>query len=237
MTPALRPLESTSVPQHLHQHQKAVEFETLLAHQARRSQQRAWWVAAAASVFALLALGTLLALLPLKQTVPYLVYVDKATGVTQVVDVATPTRITQDEVHARHWVTRYVQARERYVYKLLQDDYDFVMATSGPDQQKEFSRLYEPGPAKKDALLRDRVEERIQIISPQLTPGQTGRASIRFRKETWRTGNREPEKVEVFVADLAFDWASVRGWDAQALLVNPLGFRVNAYRVTPELPS
>ena len=41
----------------------------------------------------------------------------------------------------------------------------------------------------------------------------------------------------IFVADLAFDWASVRGWDAQALLVNPLGFRVNAYRVTPELPS
>ena len=80
-------------------------------------------------------LATLVAVLPLKQTVPYLVYVDKATGVTQVVDVATPSRITQDEVHARHWVTRYVQARERYVYQLLQDDYpDPAMEQPQPPQ-------------------------------------------------------------------------------------------------------
>lgn len=209
----------------------------MLAQQARRSQQRAWWVAAAAAAFALLALATLVAVLPLKQTVPYLVYIDKATGATQVVDVATPTRITQDELHARHWIVRYVQARERYVYKLLQDDYDFVMATSGVEQQKEFARIYAPGPDKKDQVLRDQVEERVQVIAPQLVPGQTGRASVRLRKETWRAGSREPEKVEIYVADLAFDWASVKGWDPQALLVNPLGFRVTAYRVTRELGS
>ncbi len=213
----------------------AIEFEAQMALSAQSSKRIAWLVATACLLIAGLAILAVIAMLPLKQTVPYLIYVDKSTGITQVVDVATPSKITQDEVNAKHWVTRYIQARERYIYQLLQEDYDFVMATSDAAQQKIFAKIFEPGPNKKDAVLRDQVEERIRIASVQLAPGQAGRATVRFIKETYRAGAREPEKVETMIVDLAFGWAPVGAWTEKNRLINPLGFRVLAYRVTPEL--
>ena len=79
----------------------AIEFEAQLARDAYASKRLAWVVAFCSLLLAGLAITALILLLPLKQTVPYLTYVDKATGVTQVVDVATVSKITQDEVNAR----------------------------------------------------------------------------------------------------------------------------------------
>ena len=213
----------------------AVEFEAQLALSAQSSKRIAWIIAGACLILTCLALFAIIVMLPLKQTVPYLIYVDKVTGITQVVDVATPSKITQDDVNAKHWVTRYVQARERYIYQLLQEDYDFVMATSAGDQQKVYSKIFEPGPAKKDAALRDQVEERIRVLTVQLAPGQAGRATVRYIKETFRTGSRDPEKSETFLSDLAFSWTTVSAWTETNRLINPLGFKVNAYRQTPEI--
>jgi type IV secretion system protein VirB8 len=213
----------------------AIEFEAQLAQKADQSKRVAWIIAFSGLFISSLSITALILLLPLKQTVPYLTYVDKTTGVTQVVDVATVSKITQDEVNAKHWVGRYVQTRERYVYQLLQDDYDFVIATTDPAQQKSYSAIYELGPNKKDAVLRDQVEERVRITAVQLSPSQTGRASVRYVKDTLRSGSRSPDKSEAFIVDLAFAWSGNGQWTEKALLLNPLGFRVTAYRVTPEV--
>ena len=214
-----------------------IEFEAQLALASARSERRAWLVAFCALLLAGLAITALVLLMPFKQTVPYLTYVDKETGVTQVVDVATVSKITQDPINAKHWVARYVQTRERYVYQLLQDDYDFVIATTDASQQKAYSSIYEAGPNKKDAVLSDKVEERIRISAVQLSPSQTGRASVRFLKETYKAGSRVPDKSESFIADLAFEWSGNGRWTERALLINPLGFRVTAYRLTAEVAA
>lgn len=215
----------------------AVEFEAQLALEAYASKRLAWIVAFCSFFLAGLSVTALILLLPLKQTVPYLNYVDKETGVTQVVEVATLSMVTQDEVNARHWVGRYVQTRERYVYQLLQDDYNFVLATTDSGQQKSYSAIYENGPNKKDAVLRDQTEERIRVTAVQLSPSQTGRASVRYVKETFRAGSRAPDKTERFIADLAFTWGDTGQWTERTLLINPLGFRVTAYRVTTEVAN
>lgn len=212
----------------------SVEFEALLASDARSSKRIAWSVAFGCLVVAALAVAAVIVMLPLKQTVPYMIYVDKATGITQVVDVATPSKITLDEVNAKHWVSRYLQTRERYVYQLLQEDYDFVMSTSDANQQSIYAKIYEL-PNKKDDILRAQVEERIKVITVQLSPGQTGRATVRYIKETYRAGARFPEKSETLICDMAFSWTPVSAWTEKSRLTNPLGFRTTAYRVTPEL--
>ena len=121
----------------------AVEFEAQLALSAQSSKRIAWIIAGACLILTCLALFAIIVMLPLKQTVPYLIYVDKVTGITQVVDVATPSKITQDDVNAKHWVTRYVQARERYIYQLLQEDYDkkFIQRFLSPVPQKKTQRF------------------------------------------------------------------------------------------------
>ena len=217
-------------------HTPGLSFEAVIAHRAAQSERRAWVIAAAATLIALIAVVAVVLMTPLKQVVPHLIYIDKDTGVTQVVSVVDTRTLSNDDVNARYWLARYVRARESYVYKLLQDDYDLTMALSAPTVGGEFSSIYE-GPNNKSTRLLDAVEERVHIISAEPTPGATGRATVRFEKTTWRVGLRQPEKTQTFLADMAFEWRPITGWDVRDLLINPLGFTVTAYRATPEMAS
>ena len=211
-----------------------LSFEAELSARSYRSERNAWIVASLACVIATLAVTGLVLVQPLKQTIPYYIFVDKPTGAVQAVIVNDAASISANEAVARYWISRYTSARERYVYRLQQEDYNFVMATSEQPVGRAYSAQFE-GPAAKTEVLRDSVEERITILSAQVTPGTTGRGTVRYQITTWRQGQREPEKVETFVADLAYDWVNVRGWSSRDLLTNPMGFRVTAYRSTQEL--
>lgn len=209
-----------------------IEYEARLAQIERSKSSTMAWFAAGSLVIAALSVTAVLILLPLQKLVPFMVYVDK-TGATQVAQVVDRAIMTSKESVARHFVARYVSTRERYLYQLLQSDYDFIVATTATPIVGVYSSQYE-GPNKKDAVLGDRVEEKIRLISVVLSPSTTGRATVRFVKETWATGSRSMQKTETFVVDMAYDWDEVTGWNDTTLLLSPLGFKVTAYRVTPE---
>lgn len=214
----------------------ALSFEVDIAQRSYKSERRAWTLVIVFAVIAAMAVAAVLLMTPLKQTIPYLVYVDKETGATQAVVVTDRASITTNEAVARYWLGRYISARERYVYRLQQEDYDFVMATSASAVAQEYSYPY-TGPTNRADLLKETIEERINILSVQLTPAATGRGTVRFQKITWRAGMREPESVKTYVADVAFDWVESTNWSTKDLLVNPMGFAVLAYRTTQELQA
>jgi type IV secretion system protein VirB8 len=213
-----------------------LSFEAVMAHRAAQSERRAWTIAAAATTIALIAVTAVVVMTPLKQVVPHLIYIDKDTGVTQVVSVVDRRTLSNDDVNARYWLARYVRARESYLYKLLQEDYDLTMALSAPTVGSDYSSVYE-GPNNKSTRLLDAVEERVHIISAEPTPGASGRGTVRFEKTTWRVGLRQAEKTQTFLADVAFEWRPITGWDVRDLLINPLGFTVTAYRASPEISN
>jgi len=212
----------------------ALSFEAEIARRSYKSEKLAWILVAVFALIGVLSVVAVMLMTPLKQTVPYYIYVDKESGATQAVVVNDRASITTNEAVARYWLGRYVSARERYVYRLQQEDYDFVIATSHAGVGKEYSQTYEP-PNNKAELLKESVEERISILSVQVTPGAMGRGTVRYQKIVWRAGMREPESVKTYVADVAFDWTSANGWDTKNLLLNPMGFGVLAYRTTQEL--
>jgi type IV secretion system protein VirB8 len=214
-----------------------LSYEADIARRSYWSERLAWIIAFAGLGLAGLGLGAVWVMLPLKQTIPYYVYVDKETGIQQAVVVDNPTEITTNEAVIRYWLAKYVSTRERYLYRLLQDDFEFVMSTSASAVATEYARQYEDGPNKKDAVLKDGVEERINILNTQVTPGAIGRGTVRYQKITWRVGMREPDSVRTYVADVAFDWVSVRDWNTRDLLKNPMGFVVVGYRSTQELEA
>lgn len=210
----------------------AVEFEARLAQEESRKGTTMAWITAGSLLIAILAATSVLILLPLQRTVPFMVYVDQ-TGATQVAQVVEPTIMTANEVVARHFVAKYVSTRERYLYQLLQEDFNFIVATTGASIAGEYSSKFD-GPNRKDVQLGDRIEEKIRLISVVLSPSTTGRATVRFVKETWATGSRSMQKSERFVVDMAYSWEKVDGWFDNTLQLNPLGFTVTAYRVSPE---
>lgn len=214
----------------------ALSFEVDIAQRSYKSERWAWTLVIVFAVIAAMAVAAVLLLTPLKQTIPYFVYVDKETGATQAVVVNDRASITTNEAVARYWLGRYISARERYVYRLQQEDFDFVVATSAPAVAQEYSYPY-TGPTNRAELLKETIEERINILSVQLTPATTGRGTVRFQKITWRAGMREPESVKNYVADVAFDWVESTHWSPKDLLINPMGFAVLAYRTTQELQA
>lgn len=214
----------------------ALSFEANIAQRSYKSERRAWALVVVFALIAIMAVGAVLLMTPLKQTIPYYVYVDKETGATQAVVVNDRASIATNEAVSRYWLGRYVSSRERYVYRLQQEDYDFVMATSTQPVAHEYSYPY-TGPTNRADLLKETIEERINILSVQLTPAATGRGTVRFQKITWRAGMREPESVKTYVADVAFNWVESTNWSTKDLLVNPMGFAVMAYRTTQELQA
>jgi type IV secretion system protein VirB8 len=214
----------------------AFSFEVDISRRSYRSERIAWMVAVGACVVASLAVIAVCMMVPLKQTVPYYIYVDKETGATQAVVLNDPQTISSTEAMSRYWLSRYIQARERYVYRLQQEDVNFVLATSNDSIGREYAAQYEE-PHNKATRLKESLEERIVILSVQLTPGATGRGTVRFQKIVWKQGQREPESTTTYVADVAFDWRSTNGWGTNDLLLNPMGFSVTGYRATQEMPA
>lgn len=214
----------------------ALSFEVDISRRSYQSERIAWMVAAGACIVASLAVIAVCMMVPLKQTVPYYIYVDKETGATQAVVLNDPQTISSTEAMSRYWLSRYIQARERYVYRLQQEDVNFVLATSSDSIGREYAVQYEE-PHNKATRLKESLEERIVILSVQLTPGATGRGTVRFQKIVWKQGQREPDSTTTYVADVAFDWRSTNGWGTNDLLLNPMGFSVTGYRATQEMPA
>ena len=146
------------------------------------------------------------------------------------------TVVGYQELLDKHFATRYVLARESYVFKLLQLDYDTVLALSTDELGREYARQYE-GPNARDKRLGPYGEIRIEVRSVTLARDAVGaKAVVRFEK-TFRRGEGDPGRSETFVATMTFHYQPSMLGTERDLISNPLGFRVTTYRVDAELPS
>jgi type IV secretion system protein VirB8 len=209
---------------------EAQSWEASREAQRDKSERRAWLVAASACMVAVLAVTAVALMLPLKATVPYLVYVDKTTGNTEVVNALNERIVGYQELNEKHWARHYVIARESYLYTLLQHDYDSVLALSADEVGANYAKLFE-GDAAKDKRLGAGTQERINVISVVLPPDQTGKAVVRFEKTVKRVNADQADPPQTFVATMAYEFKpSMRGREKD-LIMNPLGFKVTSYRV------
>lgn len=203
----------------------------------RVERNAAWWVAGISALTAM-SMGIAIAFMaPLKQSVPYLIEVNKVTGEAQVIDAVNLRSIDYDELNAKYWAAKYVTARESYFYTLLQTDYDSVFAMSTTDVASQYNKMFEGG-NNKQQVLGAAVEERIEILSITLdkaTPGvNLDRAVVRFRKTTRQVDRGLDTGSSQYLSTLSYRWVPNRTGREVDLLRNPLGFEVVAYRVDEE---
>lgn len=206
----------------------------------RVERNAAWWVAGISALTAMSMSIAIAVMVPLKQTVPYLIEVNKATGEAQVIDAVNRRSIDYDELNAKYWAAKYVTARESYFYTLLQTDYDSVFAMSTPDVSTQYNKMFEGGSNKQQALGAS-VEERIEILSITLDKGTPGvnldRAVVRFKKTTRQVDRGFDSGSGQYVSTLSYRWVPNRTGKEVELLRNPLGFEVVAYRVDEEFTN
>lgn len=198
---------------------------------ANRSRRLAWIVAGAASVIALVGIGSVAMLSPLKTVVPYVVTVDRSTGATEVTQqLRGDTSITYDEAVRKYFLANYVRAREGWIPQARQEYFNQVLALSAPEEQHRWIAFYKkdnPDSPQNQLTAGDTVfvsVRAVSFISPSV-------AQVRFTKRLER--DRQATETPA-IATITFDVMSKPESEA-GRYANPLGFQVRSYRADVEV--
>lgn len=198
---------------------------------AERSKRFAWGVATAACALSTVAVGAVAALSPLKTVEPFVVRVDNATGIVDLVSGVEATSMTYDEAVTKYFLGQYVRVREGYSFVEAPVNFRTVSLLSTGPEQARFASLYRgsnpesPQVAFGQAGVATIRIKAISLLGPHL-------ASVRYLRESRRG---DETKASHWIATLTFGFESKARITTSDRLVNPLGFLVSEYRSDPEV--
>ncbi len=220
---------------------KAASFEVTIADMARRSERRAWMVAWAAIVMALVLAGGYFVFLPLKEKVPYLVMADAYTGTSSVARLSGDfgnQGISASEALNKSNISHFVLARESYDYSQFgQRDWNTVHAMAAPGVTTGYAKLFaNTNPANPQALFGRNRSIRVKILSVQLhdsvdTNAKPKAATVRFQRSLYDKMAGTSQPLDSKIASIEYAYKSNLKMDERNRMLNPLGFQVTSYRV------
>jgi len=196
----------------------------------RQSRILAWRVAAAAGALLVVMTICLALLIPLKQAIPYVITVDKQTGEAQLASTG-PKFVGESDLTHKYWIREYVVSRERYIYKLLQQDYDTVRVLADGPLWKEYSAQFN-GANALDKKIGDSIEVIPSILSIVLHADNT--ATVRYDLVKRDTKQGSLSSTSRRIATLKFTYQAKTLVKEADLIANPLGFTVVAYHTDQE---
>jgi type IV secretion system protein VirB8 len=204
--------------------------------QGQRVVRLALWVAGAgwAAVLAL-SLGVML-LLPLKTVEPFVIRVDNATGIVDVVPEyhgGAPA----NEIVTRYLLTHYVGVCERFGFFTAESDYEECGAFNTAQRNQAWYARWNPSnPSSPLNLYKDGTSVRSEVSAVSFFKRQNGLndlAQVRYIKAK-RAAGSTAEDISHWIATVQYAYADaptdpkVRRW-------NPLGFRIVDFRSEPEI--
>lgn len=211
--------------------EQAKTWETSRLQQNERSKKRAWFICYVSwAITALLGFG-IAVMLPLKETIPYVVRVDSATGIPDIVNVLNSKEVGYSEVMDKYWLARFVRSRESYNWYTIQTDYDTTRLLSGPETMKEYTALFE-GKNALDKVYGRNVDVTIKIIS--IVWNKSGQGTVRFIKTTKRIDTGAVVNAK-YVATIGYLYRNPSSLTDKERLINPFAWKATSYRVDSEL--
>jgi type IV secretion system protein ptlE homolog len=210
----------------------AFDWEDSHIQSIERSEKRAWTVAFLfAGCFTLSVIGIAM-MLPLKETLPYVVRVDKATGAVDLVTSLRGQDVTFDEVQDRYWITRYVRARESYDWSLIANDYLATKEFSSDIVFKPYEDLYSS--AKSPEKIH-KAEESVKVNIISVTINQEEQtATVRFNKTVVVRKTGGVLRSSNWIATLRYSYDPKILKTTEMRDINPFGFTVEQYQADPE---
>ena len=209
---------------------KARRFDQDRMIRVERSARIAWFVAIAASVLAAASIVAVAGLTPLKSVEPFVIRVDKSTGIVDVASALKSAPNTYDEAVTKYFAAKYVRAREGYVWSEAEANFRTVALLSAPPEQSRFAAFYRgSNPKSPQNVYGHGATSRINIVSISLINAKV--VSVRYIRTVTR---REDVHTTHWVATLTFAYVNAP-MSSNDRLVNPLGFVVSEYRADPEM--
>ena len=204
--------------------------------QDRRAVRWALGVAGAGWLTTLVLAAALMLLMPLKRVEPFVVRVDNATGVVDVVPVYTGNA-GMPEAITRYLLTHYVTVCERFNFATAESDYEECGSFHTAQRNQAWYALWNPNnPASPLNTYKDGSSVRAQVNSVSFFKRASGvgdLAQVRYIRAK-RSAGSPTEEVTHWIATLQYAYADpssdpkVRGW-------NPLGFKIVEFKPEPEV--
>ncbi len=192
----------------------------------RASRQRAWWVAGAAVVVALLEALALALLTPLKTVVPYTITVDRQTGAAQLARGVALGPLSENDALVQSALAQYVIARETLDATDLAAAYRKVGLWSAGTARSDYLRSMDrrnPASVLNGATAATQIAVTVKSIT-RMSPVS---ALVRFTTDR-RDGDGPVTRMDwAAVLQFAFTGGPLSMEDR---LINPLGFQVTTYR-------
>ena len=209
----------------------ANNWEVERLEQLKKSEARAWWLAVALVLITIAALFAVSALAPIKEVKPYVIRVDNATGVIDVISgLEDSDKKEYKEVVVKYFLTQYVLKRERYFLPTLKTDRYEVGLMSSPKVKQQYAEETDPDRNPKAPIAIYGNSASVHIAFRMITFIDKNVALVRYAKEVERAGERNP--ASVWVATIQFSFTNAR-MSSKDRTYNPLGFVVNEYRNDP----
>ncbi|MBQ8819138.1 MAG: type IV secretion system protein [Campylobacter sp.] len=199
------------------------------------SNKRAWLVSFIFGFIAIMSIIALFLLTPLKQSVPYVIRVDNVTGMVDIISTLKDQTVVSKNSEAldKYFTANYVKLREQYYWDILEQDYYTVQVFSSNRISAEYQNIY-AGANSRVKNLQNSVEVEIQIISVVLTNSAGANvATIRFN-EIVKDLQSKTSKQTTKVATLTYEYVKELTTEKERVM-NPLGFKVNTYRIDSEI--
>lgn len=200
-----------------------------------RSQRIAWRVAIGAAVLATAAILALILLMPLKRVDPFVIRVDNATGMVDVVPVFAG-QATLPEAVTRYFLDHYLTVCERFNFSTAESDYEECSSFHAPARHQEWMTLWDrSNPDSPLNRYKDGSSVRAQVSSITFFKRGTGTpdlAQIRYVK-TRRLGNGNEQRSH-WIATIQYAYAAPSK-DPRMRRWNPLGFKIVDLRTEAEV--
>jgi type IV secretion system protein VirB8 len=216
--------------------EEAASWDADRVRQGRRTVRLALGVAGAGWLAVLLLCAALMFLMPLKRVEPFVVRVDNATGIVDVVPVYTG-RSGVPEAITRYLLTHYVTVCERFNFSTAESDYEECGAFHSAQRNQAWYALWNPtNPSSPLNVYKDGTTVRAQVTSVSFFKRGSGvqdLAQVRYVKAK-RSAGSATEEATHWIATLQYAYADpstdpkVRGW-------NPLGFKIVDFKPEPEV--
>ncbi|MPR10162.1 virB8 family protein [Microvirga tunisiensis] len=203
-----------------------------------RKQRNNWAkVAVGSAATSLVSLAALIVVLPLKESKPFVVMVDKTTGEAEKIVQVRPATLQQQEAVLQAELVSYVTDRETYDPADNRTRIQEVRARSFNNAEQTLVDLWRsdsPQYPPKVYGSDTRVLVKVKSVTPFASDGRNtvDSARVRITKSREEMGRNTVQRS--YIVTVGYEFKPQEGTTLEAVWSNPLGFRVLSYRIDAE---
>lgn len=185
-------------------------------------------------ILAIVAIGAIYYLLPLKQTKPVLVILDGTNGIVQDVQyLDAEKKITNNEAVIKSFAYSYVNGRYGYTYlgssENLREQYEKVMVFTGEKLMQQLKDEISPSNSKSPfSTYGEKGTVKVQVQS--ISPFSGDKVTINFKTLVQDTPGSQ--KIYSYTAIGKYEWLPNDQASLKERYLNPFGFKFTEWSVT-----